>query len=124
MRIDSFPSAVVCFGLTPRLPFDAGQDVLCSVDVAGGPSAHDAGVLALRLEREEGVERRDTVDPRVRDAERVADVVERGVIEEAERLLGRMERLDQRRGSITHPAHARLDDLPALVVARRRWLGV
>ncbi len=111
-------------GPEAELPLEAGQDVLRPVDVAGRAGAHDAGVLALRLEGEERVEGRHPVHPRVRDAERIADVVQRDLIEEAERLLRRVERLDQRGRTIAHAAHPRLDDLPALVVARRRRLGV
>src|SRR5664280_1504464 len=86
--------------------------------VAGGPGAHDAGVLALWLEREERVEGRDAVDAGVGDPERVAHVVERIGVQVAERLLGSVERLDQGRWAITQAAHPRLDDLPALVIAR------
>ncbi len=71
------PSSVVCLGLRPNRFVEADHDVLGAVDVAGGAGAHDAGVLALRLEGEEGVERRHPVHAGVRDAERVADVVER-----------------------------------------------
>ena len=56
--------------------------------------------------------------------ERVADVVERVVVDVAEGLLGGVEGFDQRGRTITDAAHARLDDLPALVVAGGGWLGV
>ena len=65
---ETLPSVVVCLRLDAEPLVEAGQDLLGAVDVAGGAGAHDAGVLALRLEGEEGVEGRDAVDARVRDA--------------------------------------------------------
>ena len=70
---DSLPSAVVSPAWTSPCPSTAARSAVGPLDVAGGPGADDAGVLPLRLEREEVVEGGDAVDLARRQLQAVGD---------------------------------------------------
>ena len=98
---------------------ERAEHLAAAFDVAGRARADHAGVLALRLHAEEVVEGRHAVHPRRWNVQARGDVSEGRFVQVSERLLGRMERFDQRRWCVAMAPHRRIHDAPALVV--RGW---
>ena len=104
-------------GFDAGLLLDGSDDLVGALHVAGGAHAHDARVLALRLEREEVVERGDAIDAAGRELEVVRHIDQQPVVEETEQLLGLVEDLNECVPFVLVTLHERVEDLEAFVAA-------
>ena len=123
MSSETFLSAVVSPGAMPRSCWTASSNCGDPFDVARRSHADHAGVLAGGLQREEVIEGRDAVSAAQRHAQRHGYIAQRLGVEISERFLHGVQRLNQSALMLALAPYGGVDQLPALVLIWRSWLG-